>query len=119
MVIVIVILGSLVVIAMLVLLIFVYFLKKKGRNEKSEKPDNLLKEVTKINIHPENTNAKNFRQSIRIRGLSSGGSGASVPLLHSGSVRSNSESRGMYPGDLDGKYVLSLETSIFLKRRSI
>jgi len=109
MVIVIVILGSLVVIAMLVLLIFVYFLKKKGRNDKSEKQDNSLKEVTKINIHPENPNAKNFRQGIRIRGLSSGGSGASVPLLHSGSVRSNSESRGMYPGDLDDVFEIPFD----------
>ena len=96
MMIIIAILGILVFISLLVLawLFFKsYFRGKKGAN----KHETSLGDV-KINIDPPDKNAR----TLRLRNFSSAGSGAMMPLLNGGSIRSNSESRGMY-GDLDGK----------------
>lgn len=103
MMIIIAVLGILVFVSLLVLvwLFFKSCVKGKKGAHKNETP---LGDLKIINIDP--PDSKNTRQ-LRLRNFSSGGSGAMMPLLPGGSIRSNSESRAMY-GDLDGECLVLL-----------
>ena len=107
MMIIIAVLGILVFISLLVLAWLFFKSYFKGKKNTLKK-DTQLGEV-KINIDP--PDSKNPR-ALRLRNFSSGGSGAMIPLLNGGSVRSNSESRALY-GDLDGQYSSFFHWSIF------
>ena len=97
MVIIIIVLAVVVMCAASVLVWLFFNWRFKGCKTSKKAETVALTEINKINIHPEKG------RPIRFRGLSSGGSGAMAPLIPGGSIRSNSESRGMYPGELDGK----------------
>lgn len=101
MMIVIAVLGIFVIISLIVLLWLFYKYHYKGKKGtcKGETPLHELK----INFDPMDTNPR----QVRMRNFSSVGSGAKVPLLTGGSIRSNSESRGLY--DLDDVFEIPLD----------
>jgi len=94
------------IIAILGILVFVslfvlawLFFKSYFRGKKDgHKHETSLGDLKTINIDIQDKNTR----PLRLRNFSSAGSGVTVPLLNGGSIRSNSESRGMY-GDFDGK----------------
>ncbi|XP_066927035.1 fibroblast growth factor receptor 2-like isoform X2 [Clytia hemisphaerica] len=102
MMIIIAVLGILVFISLLVLawLFFKSYFKGKKGGHKNDTPLGDLK----INIDPPDKNPR----ALRLRNFSSGGSGAMIPLLNGGSVRSNSESRALY-GDLDDVFEIPFD----------
>ena len=76
----------------LALFAYIYWNWKKKTHSKSSNESVRLNEV-KLNIDKS--------RPIRLRNFSGGGSDTVMPLMN-GSIRSNSESKGMYSGDLDG-----------------
>ena len=108
MMIIIAVLGILVFVSLLVLVwLFFKSCVNKGKNETP------LSELKKINIEPPYSEKMTGGRQLRLRNFSSGGSGAMMPLLPGGSIRSNSESRGMY-GDLDSKNMFDYLRFAFL-----
>ncbi|XP_065650012.1 fibroblast growth factor receptor 1-A [Hydra vulgaris] len=105
MVIAVVVLSVLCCIALIVF-VYMYWNWKKKISSKVSNENVFLNEV-KLNID------KN--RPIRLRNFSSGGSDSTFPLLNNGSirnggsVRSNSESKAMYPGDLDDVFEIPFD----------
>ena len=111
MMIIIAVLGILVFVSLLVLVwLFFKSCVNKGKKGGHETP---LSELKKINIEPPYSEKMTGGRQLRLRNFSSGGSGAMMPLLPGGSIRSNSESRGMY-GDLDSKNMFDYLRFAFL-----